>query len=160
MANKNYILAVFCFFTLLIQFSSSAQSITDLELKLHNNKTVKINQFRGKVVLLDFWFKSCFPCLQAVPDLIKLQEEFKDRLVIIGINDRDNKDDVTDYFNYKNANYPSTYKADNDISKLLNITQFPTTMLFDKEGNLVQVDTGYSKSQMRSLRKAIQKALK
>lgn len=135
-------------------------SFTDIELKLNNNKTVKISDFKGKVVLLDFWYRGCFPCLKAIPDLIKLQEEFKGDLVIIGINDVDDQEDVTGYFDYKGVNYFSTYKTSNNISKSLKITAFPTTILYDRQGNMIQTNTGYSKSGLRSLRKAIRNAVR
>ena len=60
-------------------------TFTNTILKLNNNKAVKISDFKGKVMLLDFWYLSCYPCLKAIPDLIKLQKEFKDDLVIIGM---------------------------------------------------------------------------
>ena len=135
-------------------------SLTDIDLKLNNNKTVKMTELKGKVVLLDFWYRGCFPCLKAIPDLIKLQEEFKDDLVIIGINDVDDQEDVTGYFDYKGVNYFSTYKTSNDISKSLKIRVFPTTILYDRQGNMIQTNTGYSKSGLRSLRKAIRNAVR
>lgn len=166
MIKKNFIsityliITVFTLFTAAGQTDSQNQSFRDKELKLHNGKVTKLNQLKGKVVLLDFWYRGCFPCLQAVPELIKLQEEFKDDLVIVGINDKDIQEDVVDYFNYKKANYSSTYKTNDDISKNLEITGFPTIILFDKQGNLVQADAGYSKKGMNALRKAVKKAVK
>lgn len=161
--SKKYLL---CFFMVaFILFTANAQTnnhteISDLEFELHNNKTIKLTELKDKVVLLDFWYRGCFPCLKAIPDLIQLQEEFKDNLVIIGINDRDIKEDVIDYFDYKKVNYLSTYKTQNNISKNLKIKEFPTTILYDKKGNIIRVDTGYSKKGIQKLRKAIRTALK
>ncbi len=166
MKRETYFIIVLCFFiTACSLFTASAQtndiqSLPDLELKLHNNKTVKLNELKGKVVLLDFWYRGCAPCLQAIPDLIKLQEEFKENLIIIGINNFDIQEDVIDYFNYKKANYLSTYRTTNNIPKIFNVQAYPTTILYDRQGNLVKMDTGYSKAGMRSLHRAIKKALK
>jgi peroxiredoxin len=56
-------------------------------LKDLRGKTVGLGDFRGKVVLLNFWFSACFPCRQETPDLIQLYKMHKDRgLVILGIN--------------------------------------------------------------------------
>ncbi|MGH9749350.1 MAG: peroxiredoxin family protein [Candidatus Polarisedimenticolia bacterium] len=59
-----------------------AFSLRDLQ-----GKTVGLGDFRGKVVLLNFWFSACFPCRQETPDLIQLYRLHKDRgLVVLGIN--------------------------------------------------------------------------
>ena len=165
MMRKKYF-AVLYFIMAFSLFSAKAQtgdkqSLPDIELKLHNNKTIKLTQLKGKVVLFDFWYRGCYPCLQAIPELIKLQEEFKDNLVIIGINNMDIQEDVVDYFNYKNVNYSSTYQTDSNILKMLNVkvTAYPTIILYDRQGNMIRTDTGYSKAGLRSLRRAIKKAV-
>ena len=165
MNTKKIFTTFICFFVLAfgiqtLNAQTEKTNLTDIELKLNNNKTVKMAELKGKVVLFDFWYRGCFPCLKAIPDLIKLQEEFKDDLVIIGINDVDDQEDVTGYFEYKGVNYFSTYKTNNNISKTLKVTAFPTTVLYDRQGNIVQTDTGYSKAGMRSLRKAIRNAVR
>lgn len=165
MNNNKIFTAVVCFFVLAFSIQTlNAQTekakLTEIDLKLNNDKTVKISGLKGKVVLLDFWYRGCYPCLKAIPDLIKLQEKFKDDLVIIGINDIDDQEDVTDYFEYKGVNYFSTYKTDKNISKSLKITTNPTVMLYDKQGKLIHRDTGYSKKGMNTLKKAIKNAVK
>lgn len=135
------------------------KTLINTDLKLNNNNTVKISDFKGKVVLLDFWYLSCYPCLRAIPDLIKLQKEFNDDLVIIGINDVDDQEFITEYFKEREVNYFSTYKTDKNFSKNLNINTHPTIVLYDKQGKLIHTDTGYSKAGMRSLKRAIKRAL-
>lgn len=165
MMNRNLLTIICCFCTIMLGVQSiHAQTekinLADVELKLHDNSTVKLSDLKGKVVLIDFWYRSCFPCLKAIPDLIKIQEEFKDDLVIIGINDIDDQQDIKEYFEYKNVNYLSTYKTDISISGGAKITAFPTTILYDKQGKIIQTDIGYSKSSIRSLKRAIKKVLK
>lgn len=128
------------------------------EFLLNNGKTVQLSDLKGKVVLLDFWYRGCLPCLKATPDLMKLQEEFKNDLVIIGINDRDDKEDVTDYYSYKKNNfYLSTYKTSNHISNNLKITAFPTFIIINQKGEVVKTEVGFNKS---SIRKSIKNLIK
>jgi len=97
-------MTLMCFLTFAnvsAQTKTGGSSFFTTDLQLNNGKTIKLTNLKGKVVLLDFWYRGCFPCLKATPDLIKMQEEFKDDLVIIGINDRDDKEDITDYYTYK-----------------------------------------------------------
>lgn len=142
------------------QTGSKKQGLPEIELKLHNNETVKLTELKGKVVLLDFWYRGCYPCLKAIPVLIELQEEFKDDLIIIGINTYDIQEDVIDYIVYKKMNYSSTFKNGDKLAKMFNVKEYPTTMLYDRNGNLVKIDSGFSEASMKSLRRAIQKALK
>lgn len=158
---------VFCFLLIMLSFfKTNAQNneniheLSKYELRLINDTTLKLSDLKGKVVLFDFWHRGCLPCLKAVPELIKLQEEFKDNLVIIGVNDFNIQKDVIAYYKFKGVNFLSTFKTEKSISKELKVNHFPTTILFDKNGNLIKVDVGYSKSGIKALRKAIKVALK
>jgi peroxiredoxin len=56
-------------------------------LKDRGGRPVSLADFRGKVVLLNFWFSACLPCRAETPDLIKLHNQYKDRgLAVLGIN--------------------------------------------------------------------------
>ncbi len=164
--KKQFIVALCLIMTVLSLFTANAQknkvqTLPDFELKLHDGTTVKTSELKGKVVLFDFWYRGCKGCVLAIPDLIALQEEFKDDLVIIGINHVDIQEDAADYIAWKKMNYASTYRTGDDIPKILGITikLFPTVLLYDKEGNLVHNDHGFSKGNMNSLRRAVKKAV-
>lgn len=153
-----YILLLFTF----VFFTETTIAQTSLnppkEFLLNNGKTVKLTDLKGKVVLLDFWYRGCFPCLKATPDLIKLKDEFKNNLVIIGINDRDDKEDISDYYTYKkNTNYFSTYKTATNISKNLKISAFPTFIIINQKGEIVKTEVGFDKS---SIRKTVKNLIK
>lgn len=157
-----YFIIAFSLHTLHAQGKKEVKSLPDLEIKLQDNKTVNLSRLKGKVVLLDFWYRGCAPCIEAMPELIKLQEEFKDDLVIIGINEMDIQQDVVNFLKYKKTNYSSTYQTGSKMVKSLDIKieLYPTTLLYDRLGDLVKMDYGYNKSKMNSLRKAIKKAVK
>ncbi|MEG0851668.1 MAG: TlpA disulfide reductase family protein [Myroides sp.] len=114
------------------------------EFLLNNDKTIRLSDLKGKVVLLDFWYRGCLPCIKTIPNLIKLQEEFNEDLVIIGINDVDIKEDVTEFQNYKKINYLSTYRSEINISKSLNFNSFPTLIIINQKGEIVKTEVGYS----------------
>lgn len=150
-----------CTITVPAQEKEVIQKNIPKEIELNNGKTIKLTDLKNKVILLDFWYRGCLPCLKAIPDLIELQEEFKNDLVIIGINDMDTKNDVNDYYTYKNVNYLSTYKSDTNISKKLKINAFPTTIIIDQSGEVVGIESGFQKGTFKkSLRKNIKKLIK
>ncbi|QEE48317.1 TlpA family protein disulfide reductase [Flavobacterium alkalisoli] len=167
MTRKNSLIIILSLFvTIFSLFTAGAQTkkdikhIPDLELNLNNNETVKLSEFKGKVVLLDFWYRSCKYCVKSIPGLIELQEEFKDDLVIIGINHFDAQEDVNEYIDYKKMNYLSTYKTGEKIFEDFSVDLFPTVILYDREGKLIKIEKGYHEGGVDSLRKAIKKALK
>src|SRR5512146_1819519 len=51
-----------------------------------NAQPLTMSQLRGKVVLLDFWTYCCINCMHIIPDLKKLEEKYKDELVVIGVH--------------------------------------------------------------------------
>lgn len=165
MNTTRFFFTVACFLMLTLGMQTvNAQTdkttLTNTILKLNNDRTVTISGLNGKIVLLDFWYLSCYPCLKAIPDLIQLQKEFNDNLVIIGINDVDDQEFITEYFKKRQVNYFSTYKTDKNFSKSLKINAHPTIMLYNKQGKLIHTDTGYSKAGMRSLKRTIKNAMK
>lgn len=141
---------IVCFFLYSSFMSySKVESFPIKELILNNGKTVQIDDLKGKVILLDFWHRGCLPCIKAMPDLIKLQEKYKEDLIIIGINDFDSQNEVTNYLNYKKANYHSTYKSEKSLSKQLNINTFPTFIIINREGEMIETAIGFDKKHIK-----------
>jgi peroxiredoxin len=97
--------------------------------------------FKGKVVLLDFWASWCIPCRKSNPDLVKMYEKYHDKgLEILGISLDENVN------NWKEAikadkliwNHVSDLKSwDNEVAKLYNVQAIPFAYLLDKEGKIV-----------------------
>ncbi|HKK20262.1 MAG TPA: thioredoxin-like domain-containing protein, partial [candidate division Zixibacteria bacterium] len=53
---------------------------------LNTDRSYSIHDFKGKIVLLDFWTFCCINCMHIIPDLKKLEEKYKDDLVVIGVH--------------------------------------------------------------------------
>jgi peroxiredoxin len=59
----------------------------DFTLKDLSDNSVSLHQYRGKVVLLDFWATWCLPCRHSIPELVQIQDKYRDKgLVVIGIS--------------------------------------------------------------------------
>lgn len=135
--------------------------MTVLPIPIINDDTITLSKYKGKVVVLDFWYRTCLPCLQLMPDIDKLSGEYKkEDVLILGINDIDSKETVAKYFSYKGYHYLSSYKNEHNISSLANIKENPTTVIIGKQGEVVQKIIGYDRGSYKEIKRAIEKELK
>ncbi len=83
--NKKIILAALFLFAPVVTFAQDSQT-KDLKLKDIQGRYVRLSNYRGKVVLVNFWATWCPPCRAEIPDLIRLQREYGNRgLQVIGV---------------------------------------------------------------------------
>jgi thiol-disulfide isomerase/thioredoxin len=122
---------------------SSLKKAPDFKLQTIDGKTVKLSDYRNKVVIVDFWATWCPPCRRGIPDLIELQNEFKKDLVVIGISvDRDTRDGVAEFARKQAINYPICYFTDKVVEDFGGIEGIPTSFVIDKKGNIVDSHVG------------------
>ena len=124
--------------------SLSSDKAPDFSLKSVDGKTVKLSDYKGKVVIIDFWATWCPPCRKGIPDLISIQNEFKDKVVIIGISlDREKTiKDVPGFVKSYGINYPVVYGDDKVATDYGGIQSIPTAFVIDKNGNIADSHVG------------------
>lgn len=108
----------------------------EFKLKDLNGKEVKLSDYKGKVVLLDFWATWCGPCRKGIPDLIELQNEYKNEIVVLGItldNKTNTAKDVDPFVKNMKINYPVLWTDDETIKNYGNINSIPTSFVVDKK---------------------------
>ncbi len=106
------------------------------------SEPLSLADLRGKVVLLDFWTSGCINCQQIVPDLNRLEEEFADELVIIGVHsgkyDREQEDQsVRQSLVRYGLRHPVVNDPDFVIWSIYGVNAWPTLILIDPDGNVV-----------------------
>lgn len=101
------------------------------------------SSLRGKVVIVNFWATWCPPCRAEIPDLIALQEKYKDALQIVGVSqDEVPPEQVKAFATAHKINYPIVMTT-NEIERLFpGIQALPTSFVLDREGRLVQKHVG------------------
>ncbi len=114
----------------------------DLEGKPHS-----LAEWKGKVVILNFWATWCSPCLEEIPEFIKLQNELGSKgLQFIGILTDDEADEAKDFIKAKPINYPvldGTIGGRQLTQKLGDSAGvLPISAVFDPDGKLVHVEIG------------------
>jgi thiol-disulfide isomerase/thioredoxin len=108
-----------------------------------NGRTVSSADLKGKVVLVNFWATWCPPCRAEIPDLVKLQQKYKDTVVVLGISeDEIPPAEVKAFAANMNMNYPVAMSTP-ELKKIFRgISALPTTFVIDREGKLVQKHVG------------------
>ena len=126
-----------------VEKTESAEMAPNFDLTSTNGKSIKLSDYRGKVVIVDFWATWCPPCRKGIPDLIELQKEFKDNLVVIGVSlDQDTKSDVVPFMKKYGINYPIVYGDNQVIMDYGSINAIPTSFVIDKTGKIVDKHIG------------------
>ena len=113
-------------------------------LKSVDGKTVKLSDYKGKIVIIDFWATWCPPCRRGIPDLISIQKEFKKDVVVIGVSLDAEKTikDVPGFIKDYGINYPIVYGDDKITIDYGGIRSIPTSFVVDKKGNVVDSHIG------------------
>lgn len=116
----------------------------DFELQDHHGKPVRLSDFRGKVVLLNFWATWCAPCRIEIPWFIELQRKYKDKgLVIVGVSmDEEGWSVVRPYIEEMEINYPVVIGDDMVAEQYGGVAALPTTFLIDRQGKIAKVHVG------------------
>jgi len=116
----------------------------DFALVNTDGKQIKLSDYRGKVVILDFWATWCPPCREEIPDFVELQKEYAFDLQILGVSlDTDTKADVKPFIKKYKMNYPVLFGTMEVVRDYGDIQSIPTTFVIDQEGNIVNSFIGF-----------------
>jgi thiol-disulfide isomerase/thioredoxin len=101
------------------------------------DKNVALADYRGSVVLLEFWIKNCGHCIEAVDVLNALNDKYKgNRFKIVGVDTQDEKAMVGVFKQKHPTNYDLLY-GDDGVDKKYGLFYFPTVVLIDKSGTVI-----------------------
>ena len=108
-----------------------------------DGRPLSSNDWHGKVVLLNFWATWCGPCRAEIPDLVELQQKYRDYLVIIGVSEDEGPTELVRRFAVeRRVNYPVVMLTPEIEQIFAGVNALPTTFLLDREGRLVQKHVG------------------
>jgi thiol-disulfide isomerase/thioredoxin len=104
---------------------------------------ITLESLKGKVVIVNFWATWCPPCRAEIPDLVALQEKYRDTLQIIGISqDEAPVERVRRFAADHQINYPVVMTSDELEKRFPGVHALPTSFVLDREGRLVQKHVG------------------
>jgi len=109
---------------------------TLLELNVGQEK-IMFNDYKGKVVLLDFWASWCGPCRQSFPWMNDVQTRYADQgLEVLAINLDQEKQDAADFLKDVPAKFKIVYDPDGGSAEQMNVMGMPMSYLIDREGKV------------------------
>ncbi len=128
--NKRILILIFCWGTLLVSPWVEAFQFQDTAGKIH-----KLEDYKGRWVLVNFWATWCPPCLKEIPDLISLYESHKDKIMVIGVAmDSDDQQVVMDFVHRMSITYPTVLGNREIASQVDDISLLPSTYFYDPDG--------------------------
>lgn len=131
----------------------------DFELTSLDGKRVKLSDYRGKAVLLNFWATWCSPCKVEMPWFVDLQKKYgNDGLVVLGVAmDDSDSSKIAQFASEMGVNYPVLLGTDKVSEEYGNVEFLPTSFYIDREGKFVGKGVGLL--ERREIEGNIQKAL-
>lgn len=112
--------------------------VPDFTLKNLDGEEVKLSDYKGKIVLINFWATWCPPCDREMPHLEKLYNEYKDELVILAVDVQESKKTVKKYVEKKGLTFPVLLDTDGRVAREYYVAAFPTSYFVDADGYFVE----------------------
>jgi peroxiredoxin len=115
----------------------------DFQLDTLDGQTVALSDFRGEVVLLNFWATWCGPCASEMPFIQQVYDEWSGKgLRVLAINIGESAGTVTSFLEEYSLSFPVLLDIDGAVATQYGATNIPTTFLIDQEGIVQGVKVG------------------
>ena len=126
-----------------------AKEAPDFTYKSFNGQEISLSDYKGKVIILNFWATWCGPCIHEMPALEKLHQEYKDKgLQVIGLTVQSNSNLIPKKITQTGVTYPILLKAEDAVGLYGYFNTLPQTFIINRDGKIVkQIEGGRSYQQ-------------
>jgi peroxiredoxin len=116
----------------------------DFELATLDGEIIRLSDYAGKPIMVNFWATWCAPCRAEFPDFQKTWVDNADKLVIIGVNHTtaDQVEEVSDFVAEMGATFPIVLDKDGQVAEAYQIQGLPTSIFIDRNGTVIEVFIG------------------
>jgi peroxiredoxin len=120
------------------------QAAPDFSLKSSTGENLRLSEYRGDVVMINFWATWCGPCRQEMPLLDELYSRYERvGFNLLGVNIDDDPSRAMKMVADLGVSFPVLFDARKEVSKLYQVNAMPVTVLVDRDGNVRHVHHGY-----------------
>jgi thiol-disulfide isomerase/thioredoxin len=102
------------------------------------DRTVTLDQLRGKPVLLNFWASWCAPCVQEMPSLVQLQKKMSNKVTVLAVNIDSDESAYKQFVHDHNVDLLTVWDPKKNASELYGTFKYPETYVIDKDGKIVR----------------------
>ena len=139
-------LALAMVFALPVFATSSSGPAPAFQLTGRGGKAIDLSQFKGQVVMINFWATWCGPCRQEMPLLEDIYKKYKPMgFTMLGVNVEPDTKDAEAWLGKlpKPVTFPIAFDVDSKVSKLYKVETMPSTVIVDRKGNVRVLHRGY-----------------
>jgi thiol-disulfide isomerase/thioredoxin len=116
----------------------------NFSLPARGGATVDLSQFKGQVVMINFWASWCAPCRQEMPLLESMYKKYKPLgFTLLGVNVEPDQKDAENFLKQTPVSFPVLFDAKSKVSGLYNVEGMPTTVFIDRKGNVRLLHESY-----------------
>ena len=121
---------------------------------LKSGENISLQDYRGKIVILDFWATWCAPCKESLPELAQLAEE-NQSLSLLAVNIDDKEDNAIRFLNKYDLQLTALFDENKDVVGMYEIPAMPSAIIIDQKGYIRFLHLGYNKNHFEEIQKEI-----
>lgn len=145
-------------------YPPAPSAIMQADIKLLDDTTIKLQDKKGKVLLVNLWATWCQPCLAEMPHLVEMQEKYRDQgLEIIGLDvDPETKQQIEAFAAKQKLNYTLGWaddKLQTEFVKVTKLAGIPQTILINRNGETRGIFTGGGQRVISQMKETVEKAI-
>ncbi|WP_404364156.1 TlpA disulfide reductase family protein [Marinobacter sp.] len=116
----------------------------DFTLKSNQGENLRLEDYRGQVVMLNFWASWCGPCRQEMPVMDDIHEQYKDLgFTVLAVNVDENTAEADRFLSAVPVDFPILYDNESRVSELYGVDAMPSTVMIDRDGTARFLHRGY-----------------
>ena len=124
--------------------ATADQPAPTFSLPSRGGATIDLAQYKGQVVMINFWASWCVPCRQEMPLLESIYKKYKPLgFTMIGVNVEPDQKEAENFLKQTPVSFPVLFDAKSKVSGLYNVQVMPTTVFIDRKGNVRLVHQSY-----------------
>lgn len=133
----------------------------DFTLPTGKDKTLKLSDLKGEVVMINFWASWCGPCREEMPLIEGLHQKYKKLgFTVYGVNVDFKPKDAQEMLKAAKVTFPVGYDSKNKVSELYKIDSMPSTVMVDRKGNMRFLHRGYKPGYEQDYEKQIRQLIR
>jgi thiol-disulfide isomerase/thioredoxin len=127
-----------------VMAAGATSAAPDFQLSSRAGTPVSLAQFKGQVVMLNFWASWCGPCRQEMPILENISKKYKPLgFTMLGVNVEPDSKAAEGFLKDTPVSFPIAFDTDSKVSKLYDVAGMPSTVIVDRKGNVRFLHRGY-----------------